>query len=189
MSGGIGAPMATNTTADNTASKTRKAKPKGALTDKAVSLAKPRETARKLADGNGLYLLINPNGSKLWRWKYRAGGKEKLMALGAYSDVSLTSARDARDQARKTLAQDVDPMAERKAAKQARQLSEGNSFAVVARLWWNDWKAARSPSHVDYVLRRLEADVFPAIGARPIDPRRQGRRASGVAGYFRVWDS
>lgn len=161
--------MATETPTDSTSTKTRKAKPRGVLTDKAIGQAKATEKAHKLTDGNGLYLMVNPNGSKLWRWKYRTGGKEKLMALGAYPDVSLTGARDARDEARRKLARDVDPMAERKAIKLARQQSEGNSFAVVARLWWNNWKESRSPSHVDYVMRRLEADVFPAIGARPID--------------------
>jgi integrase len=161
--------MATTTTIDSGITKTRKAKPRGALTDKAASLAKPHDTARKLTDGNGLYLLVNPNGSKLWRWKYRADGKEKLMALGAYPDVSLTEARAARDAARKQLSSDIDPMAERKATKQARQLSAENSFAAVARLWWSNWKESRSSSHVQYVMRRLEADIFPAIGARPID--------------------
>jgi integrase len=161
--------MAITSPTESRTATTRKAKPRGALTDKSVSLAKPHETAHKLADGNGLYLLVNPNGSKLWRWKYRTKGKEKLMALGAYPDVNLTEARAARDAARKQLASNVDPMAQRKADKQAQQLSIENSFAAVARLWWNNWKVARSSSHVDYVMRRLDADIFPAIGARPVD--------------------
>ena len=147
----------------------RVAKPRGALSDTAIKQAKPQDRPYKLTDGNGLYLLVNPTGSKLWRWKYRASGKEKLMALGSYPATTLTDAREARDAARKTLARDVDPMAERKAAKRAGQLAEANSFEAVARLWWTNWKGARSPSHVDYVLRRLEADVFPAIGKRPVD--------------------
>ena len=79
----------------------RKAKPRGALTDTTVKQAKPADAPYKLADGNSLYLMVNTSGSKLWRWKYRAGGKEKLMALGIYPDVSLTEAREARDAARK----------------------------------------------------------------------------------------
>jgi len=96
-------------------------------------------------------------------------GKEKLMPLGAYPDVSLAQARNAMQEGRKLLAAGTDPMAQRKADKVARQLSAENSFAAVARLWWDHWKATRSDSHTGYVLRRLEADVFPAIGARPID--------------------
>jgi integrase len=139
------------------------------LTDTAVKKAKPGPAPMKLSDGKGMYLLVTETGSKLWRWKYRVDGKEKVMPLGAYPDVSLAQARDAMADARKLLAAGTDPMAKRKADKVARQLSAENSFAAVARLWWAHWKATRSPSHTEYVLRRLEADVFPAIGARPVD--------------------
>lgn len=139
------------------------------LTDTEVKTAKPEAKARKLADGQGLFLLVTPTGSKLWRWKYRAAGKEKLMALGSYPDVTLKQAREARDLARKELSAGADPMATRKADKVARRLSAENTFASVARLWWSSWKAARSESHTIYVLRRLEADVFPVIGSRPVD--------------------
>jgi integrase len=139
------------------------------LTDTAVKAAKPGSAPMKLSDGKGMYLLLTEKGSKLWRWKYRVDGKEKVMPLGVYPDVSLAQARDAMSDARKLLAAGVDPMAKRKADKVARQLSAENSFAVVAQLWWDHWKATRSASHTDYVLRRLEADVFPAIGARPVD--------------------
>lgn len=139
------------------------------LTDTAVKAAKPGSAPTKLSDGKGMYLLVTEKGSKLWRWKYRVDGKEKVMPLGIYPDVTLAQARDAMSEARKLLAAGVDPMAKRKAEKIARQLSAENSFAAVARLWWDHWKATRSTSHTDYVLRRLEADVFPAIGARPVD--------------------
>ena len=112
----------------------RKAKPRGALTDTSARQAKATEKAYKLTDGNGLYLMVNPNGSKLWRWKYRTGGKEKLMALGLFPDVSLTEARDARDSARKKLAKKIDPMVERKTLKRAQLVAAGNSFEAVARL-------------------------------------------------------
>jgi integrase len=147
----------------------RKAKPRGVLTDTKVKQAKAAEKAHKVTDGNGLYLMVNPGGSKLWRWKYRVGGKEKLMALGMFPDVSLTEARDARDAARKKLAKNIDPMAERKTNKRAQLVATGNSFEAVARLWWLHWKNDRSDSHVEYVMRRIEADVFPAIGALQID--------------------
>jgi integrase len=96
-------------------------------------------------------------------------GKEKVMAFGSYPDVSLAQARDAMAEARKLLANGADPMARRKADKVARHLSAENTFAAAARLWWEHWKTTRSESNTDYVLRRLEADVFPAIGTRPID--------------------
>ena len=139
------------------------------LTDPAVRTAKPGAKPVKLSDGKGLYLLVNPTGSKLWRWKYRADGKEKVMALGAYPDVTLAQARKAMGEAREKLAGGADPMVLRKADKQARRLAVENSFAAIARMWWEHWKIGRSERHAVYVMRRLEADIFPAIGARPID--------------------
>lgn len=138
------------------------------LTDTRIKSAKPSTQALKLSDGKGLYLLINPTGTKLWRLKYRVDGKEKLMSFGAYPEVSLAQAREACDLARKQLAAGTDPMAQRKADKLSRMEAADNSFAAVARAWWQHWRPARSPRHADYVLRRLEADVFPEIGARPI---------------------
>lgn len=139
-----------------------------ALTDATIKATKPKETTQKLPDGRGLQLHVTPQGSKLWRWAYRFDGKQKTMALGTYPDVSLAQARDGREAARKLLASGTDPMAQRKAVKEARQLAADNSFATVARLWWENWSPARTPRHADYVMRRLEADVFPAVGARPI---------------------
>jgi len=138
------------------------------LTNTEVQKAKPVAAPVKLSDGRGLYLLVQPSGSKLWRWAYRFDGKQKLMALGSYPDTSLAQARDAVDTARKQLAAGIDPMAQRKADKVARLLAVENSFASVAKRWYDDWKAARSDNHVAYVWRRLEADVFPAIGTRPV---------------------
>lgn len=139
-----------------------------ALTDTTVRTSKARDTLYKLSDGRGLQLHITPQGAKLWRWAYRFDGKQKLMALGQYPDISLAQAREARDEARKLLATGTDPMAQRKAEKLARRLAVEDTFAAVAKQWWTSWKAARSDSHTLYVWRRLEADVFPAIGARPI---------------------
>lgn len=139
-----------------------------ALTDIAIKSSKPRESAFKLSDGRGLQLHVTPQGSRLWRWAYRHEGKQKLMALGVYPNVSLAQARDKADLARKLLATGVDPMAARKSDKIARRLAVEDTFAAVAKKWWESWKAARSDSHTVYVWRRLEADVFPAIGKRPV---------------------
>lgn len=138
------------------------------LTDTAIKHLKPSDRPLKVSDERGLYLLVTPTGSKLWRWKYRFLRKEKVMPLGQYPDVSLADARAARDKARTLLASGTDPMAQRKAEKIARQFAAENSFAAVARLWWQSWKSARTANHTASVLRRLEADVFPAIGVRPI---------------------
>ena len=138
------------------------------LTDTAIKKAKPGAKPGKLSDGKGLYLLVSPAGSKLWRWKYRVLGKEKVLALGAYPAVSLAQAREGQDTARKMLASGNDPMVVRKADKLASQAAAENSFESVARKWWSHWKPARSEQHASQVMRRFEADVFPHIGARPV---------------------
>ena len=99
-----------------------------ALTDIAIKSAKPEEKPYKRADSQGLFLLINPNGSKLWRLKFRVGGKEKLLALGAYPQVSLAEAREARDKARKSLMAGNDPAMEKQREKRARLESSENTF-------------------------------------------------------------
>ena len=141
------------------------------LTDTAIKKIKPSATPVKLSDGRGLYLLVNPVGSKLWRWKYRVLGKEKVLALGAYPDVSLAQAREGMEKARKMLAGGDDPMAIRKADKVATRTAAENSFESVARKWWSQWKPARSEQHAGQVMRRFEANVFPHI-----DPCLKSRR-------------
>ena len=138
------------------------------LTETAIKKAKPGDKPIKLSDSRGMYLLVNPVGSKLWRWKYRVLGKEKVLSLGAYPDVSLAQARDGVDKARKTLAAGDDPMAKRKADKVATRTAAEDSFNAVARKWWANWKPARSEQHAGQVMRRFEANVFPYIGARPV---------------------
>ena len=138
------------------------------LTDTAIKKAKPGAKPVKLSDGKGMYLLVSPTGSKLWRWKYRVLGKEKVMSLGAYPDVSLAQARDGMAEARKILAAGDDPMAIRKADKVATRTAAENSFETVARMWWAHWKPARSEQHAGQVMRRFEANVFPYIGPRPV---------------------
>ncbi|MEW8190512.1 MAG: integrase arm-type DNA-binding domain-containing protein [Candidatus Thiodiazotropha endolucinida] len=137
-----------------------------ALTDTAVRRAKPHDKARRLYDSGGLFLLINPNGSKYWRFKYRFHGVEKLLALGVYPDVSLKSARDKRDAARQQIADGIDPSEARKAEKVARACE--NSFEAIAREWWGKRAESWAEGHSSRVLLRLENDVFPWIGSKPI---------------------
>jgi integrase len=136
------------------------------LTDTALRSAKPREKPFKLFDGGGLHLLVNPAGGKWWRWKYRFGGKAKLLSFGVYPDVSLKAARDKRDAARKQLAAGIDPGAARKAEKVAQAGAE--SFEAIAREWHAKFAPGWVASHGDRILRRLEVDVFPWLGKRPI---------------------
>jgi hypothetical protein len=139
------------------------------LTDTAIRETKPRQKAFKMFDRNGLFLLVNPGGSKRWRWRYRFDSKEKLMALGEYPLVNVEQARELHFAVRKTLAAGIDPMAERKAEAEAKQREAENSFEKIARKWWEWWANNKSPRHADTVLRRLEADVFPAYGHKLID--------------------
>lgn len=136
-----------------------------ALSDTAARQAKPRAKAYKLADGGGLFLYVTPAGSRLWRWKYRHGGKERLMSFGAYPAVSLSQARDLHRQARELLASGIDPMIERKADKAA----QGTTFLRVAERWYEHWKSDRTERHANDVWRRLSTDVFPAIGHVAVD--------------------
>jgi len=122
----------------------------------------------RLADEKALYLEVTAAGGKYWRWKYRHGGKEKRLALGVYPEVSLAQAREARDDARKLLKDGTDPGQLRREAKAASALDQANTFEAVARLWWEHWRDGKSPRHADYAIRRLESDVFPALGAMPI---------------------
>jgi integrase len=138
------------------------------LTNTAVMNVKPESKARKLADEKGLFLLVHPNGSKYWRLKYRFGGREKLLALGVYPDVSLANARDRRDEARKLLANGVDPGEVKKATKAAGIEKAANSFEVVTREWYTKNKPAWNSGHGERIIRRLERDIFPWIGNKPI---------------------
>jgi integrase len=135
------------------------------LSDTGVRNAKPEEKMRKLFDGLGLYLLISPAGGKWWRFKYRFAGKERLLSLGTYPEVSVREARDKRDAARKLIAAGIDPGVERKLAK-ARAL--GGSFEDVAREWAEKFSERWEPTHAATVIKRLERDVFPWLGGQPV---------------------
>ena len=138
------------------------------LTDTQIRNAKPADKPIRMFDGGGLFMMIVPAGGKWWRFKYRFGGKEKQLSMGTYPEVSLKDAREKRDAARKQVASGIDPGEHRKAAKSASANRAENSFEVVAREWFAKFEPTWAPSHADKVIRRLEKDVFPCIGARPI---------------------
>ena len=138
------------------------------LSDTAIRNAKPGDKARKMFDGGGLYLEVAPSGGKWWRLKYRFDGKEKRLSLGVYPDVSLKDARDRRDAARKLLANEIDPSENRKAKKAAKVERAGNSFEVIAREWYAKHSPNWSANHANRIIRRLERDIFPWIGGKPI---------------------
>ena len=138
------------------------------LSDAAIRQARPRAKPRKLYDSRGLYLEIAPRGSKAWRFKYRFADKEKRISLGLYPEVSLKLARQRRDEARRLLAQDIDPSAYRKAQKQSKRQWAQNSFEAVAREWLAKYSPNWTTGHADRTRRELEQNIFPWIGARPI---------------------
>ena len=138
------------------------------LTDTAIRNTKPTEKPTKLTDGGGLYLLLNPNGSRWWRLDYRFRGKRKTISMGIYPEVSLKDARNRRDEARKLLASEVDPGENRKAIKAAKTESSANSFEVVAREWFAKYSGTWKENHSDRIIRRFELDIFPWIGGKPI---------------------
>lgn len=138
------------------------------LSDSAVKAAKPAEKPVRLYDSGGLYLEVSPTGGKLWRLKYRYGGKEKRLSFGAYPDVGLKDARERRDAARKVLADGLDPGEQRKAQKAAREARTLNAFEVVCREWLEKWRTTVEPAQYTKALARLEKNVFPWLGSRPI---------------------
>jgi hypothetical protein len=139
------------------------------LSDTTCRNAKAREKPYKLTDGEGMHLLVQPNGSRLWRLSYRFAGKQKTLALGIYPAVGLGSAREKRMAARKLLADGVDPNVARKALNRAAGYVPQRGFESVAREWLSNEQARWVPAHSTRILSRLEHDVFPALGFRPID--------------------
>ena len=139
-----------------------------ALTATAVKQAKSTEKQYKLYDGRGLFLLVHPNGSKYWRFKYRYAGKEKLLSLGVYPDVTLANARERHQQARETVAKGIDPGEVLKVEKLTRHLAAADTFEALAREWFNVKMSTRSISHQKRTMAALERDLFPVLGSRPI---------------------
>lgn len=139
------------------------------LSDVKVRTAKPHETEYKIFDGGGLFLLVTPSGGKLWHFKYRFVNKERKLAFGPYPAISLADARQQRDEAKKQLAHGIDPGAFRKAQKMTGQTQTENSFEVIAREWHSRQTPSWSPNHATKILRSLEQNVFPWLGALPIN--------------------
>lgn len=144
----------------------RQSKP---LTDTLIKQSKPLEKQYKLTDGGGLHLAVMPTGSKLWRMKYmRPNGKEGLLSFGAYPGVSLAKARELRDKARQEIAEGNDPQIIKQKVKAAAAFSSDNTFESVAREWFEAHLSKQSESHRTRTIRRLEVDIFPFLGKRPI---------------------
>jgi len=140
------------------------------LTFVAISKAKPREDGSplKLSDGGGLYLQVMANGARYWRLKYRWAGKEKVLALGVFPEVSLKDARDRRDAARRQLSEGVDPGEQRRAAKASARRAAASGFEAIA-LEWHRVKAHEwAPRHAASVLQSLKTYLFPDLGHRPV---------------------
>lgn len=140
--------------------------PAMSLTNPAVRHAKGAEKPRKLADGNGLYLLVTTKGRRYWRWKYRHNGAEKVMAFGVYPAVSLAEARERHLEGRLLLSKGIDPMAERK--KQDEGVQAFVTFKQVASKWYTHWAPQRKGNGAQLIWGRLESNVFPVIGKRPV---------------------
>ena len=139
------------------------------LTDVKIRNVKPRPgKSGRLYDERGLYLEVAPSGGKWWRWKYRYAGKEKRLSLGVFPDVSLKDARNRRDEARKLLANGVDPSRERQAAKAALTDENKNTFSAIAHEWHQKRSDVLAPAHATRIWRLLERDVLPFIGGRAI---------------------
>jgi integrase len=146
----------------------RKKRPGPPLSDITVRKAAPEGKPYKLADGKGLTILVEPTGAKRWRFRYRFAGKEKMISLGTYPEVSLSQVRQRRDEARALIAQNIDPSAKRQAEKKAKASAEANSFEAIAREWYSMKRASWAESHATRVLSRFEQDLFPRIGHLPI---------------------
>lgn len=138
------------------------------LTDLAVRNAKPQDKPYKLTDGDGMFLLIQPNGGKYWRVAYRYLGRQKTLALGVYPEVSLSVARQRRAEAREALAMGSDPGEVKKAGKRAARLAADNSFEGVALAWLDERGSTVQAKQCEKTLARFKADVFPWMGKRPI---------------------
>jgi integrase len=130
--------------------------------------AKPKDKPYKLADGQGMYLDVQPNGSKYWRFRYRMHGKQKLAAFGVYPEVSLKDAREKRRLARQLLEQGIDPNDHKRQEKRKASINAANTFEMVAREWHEKKKSGWSKNYADNVIHRLSNDVFPFIGSDPI---------------------
>ena len=138
------------------------------LNDRQIKNAKPAEKPFKLNDGKGLYLYINTSGGKLWRFDFSHNGKRKTLSIGKYPTISLVEARQAAENARRLLVSGQDPSEAKQQEKRERQAAALNTFESIARRWHTDNLHRWKENHAARVLRYFETDVFPVIGAMPI---------------------
>ena len=171
--------------------------PQNLLTDASVRSAKPKEKPYKITDGGGLFLLVNPHGTKLWRWKFRLGGKEGLFAVGAYPSMSLADARKGRDAARELVGQGINPAHGRQeekrkniAAAESRRREEEGAFGKVAVEWlahgkaiWKDGTHRQKKSRVDrFLMPTLASKPISRIGAAEIRTVLESSQSAGAWG-------
>ena len=138
------------------------------LTVKEIDSAKPKDKPYKIADGDGLYIHVMPSGARYWRMKYRMAGKEKLLSFGVYPEVRPPEARDKARAARDLIRAGTDPSEDKKAAKRDAEISGASTFEIVARDWMDGRKTRVEPGQYIKTLSRMENDVFPWMGKRPI---------------------
>ena len=138
------------------------------LSDAKLRALKPKPAPYKISDAEGLHLLVPPNGSKLWRWAYRTGTAQKLLALGRYPEVSLLDARRARDEAKRLLAGGTDPSQARRLDRLKASAAARNTFGEVAKEWFALNESRWVKSYSSRLMSRLEADLLPGLGRRPI---------------------
>jgi hypothetical protein len=149
------------------------------LTDTAIKKAKPGTKPVRMFDGGGLYLELATSGGKLWRFKYRFDGKEKRQALGSYPDTSLAKAREKRDEARRLLADGIDPSEHRKAHKATRAEVAGNTFEAIGREWYSKELPLWAPAQAVKVKGIFEKNLYPWLGSPP----NYGNQGGRVLGY------
>jgi hypothetical protein len=138
------------------------------LSDAKIRNAKPKSKPYKLTDGEGMFLLVHPNGSKYWRLKYRFVGRERILALGVYPEVGIAEVRERRTQARKALAGGNDPGEIKKEAKRLVMLKSENTFEAIAREWYEQHKHEWVTNYADKMIVRLERHIFPTLANRPV---------------------
>ncbi len=135
-----------------------------ALSEAKIRASRPKERAYKVFDERGLFLLVTPTGGRLWRFRYRLGGVEKLLTLGAYPDVPLKRAREKREDARKLVADGIDPSAKR----QAERATQVETFEAIAKEWLELQRKSLAAETMDILGTRLKSFLYPYVGSRPI---------------------
>ncbi|MDQ2075771.1 tyrosine-type recombinase/integrase [Marinimicrobium sp. ABcell2] len=138
------------------------------LTDAAVKQAQPKDKAYKLPDGAGLYLLVQINGTKCWRYDYRFAGKRKTLAIGTYPLIGLKAARAALAKAKNQLAANIDPAQEKQRQRREEVIAKGTLFSAMALEWWEHQKGTWTEDHAKRIWTRIESDALPFLGHRPI---------------------